>query len=142
MVCVEYHMSYAQSMCKVVILSAVCGIGPTIAYTRPLVMKVRKALHMKFNLVDRFVKLSWRLQWISLFWLIFSFSSRKWTNNQSTLPKRTVPSKPGESSKPVYYQYSRQRWHSTDSGARRVCTTALSVMLTQDLYESLKSGMI
>lgn len=34
MVCSEYNKSSAQSICKVLILTVVCGIGPTVAYNK------------------------------------------------------------------------------------------------------------
>lgn len=51
----ECHTSYTQSICKVLILSAVWGIGPTVAYVLNPDLKIR-SLRWPLNVV--FVKLT------------------------------------------------------------------------------------
>lgn len=51
-VCGECHFSYAQSMCKVLTLSAVCGVREIVVHTLHSVTNVLKTLEVCWVLVD------------------------------------------------------------------------------------------
>lgn len=52
LVCGECHFSYAQSMCKVLNLSAVCGVRAIVVHTLLSVTNVLKTLEVNLVLVD------------------------------------------------------------------------------------------
>lgn len=57
-VCGECHVSYAQSMCKVLNISAVCGVRAIVEHTLHLVTNVIKTLEVNCVLVDLWYSLS------------------------------------------------------------------------------------